>query len=138
MKLSELILDLHINSIKPIRKVALSYNLTLSQLLCIVSIPYDGISQTELANKLSLDISTLSRNLSNLINKDIIVKNKDSLDGRAYNISLTSNGNKLYKNVYLDINEEFYKILNQLDIHDTESLSLGVENLNWLFVKNNY
>tara|TARA_B100000902_G_C27280107_1_gene901244 strand:- start:283 stop:699 length:417 start_codon:yes stop_codon:yes gene_type:complete len=138
MKLSELILDLHINSIKPIRKVALSYNLTLSQLLCIVSIPYDGISQTELANKLSLDISTLSRNLSNLINKDIIVKNKDSLDGRAYNISLTSNGNKLYKNIYLDINEEFYKILNQLDIHDTESLSLGVENLNWLFVKNNY
>ena len=138
MKLSELILDLHINSIKPIRKVALSYNLTLSQLLCIVSIPYDGISQTELANKLSLDISTLSRNLSNLINKGIIVKNKDSLDGRAYNISLTSNGNKLYKNVYLDINEEFYKILNQLDIHDTESLSLGVENLNWLFVKNNY
>ena len=138
MKLSELILDLHINSIKPLRKVALSYNLTLSQLLCIVSIPYDGISQTELANKLSLDISTLSRNLSNLINKDIIVKNKDSLDGRAYNISLTSNGNKLYKNVYLDINEEFYKILNQLDIHDTESLSLGVENLNWLFVKNHY
>ena len=138
MKLSELILDLHINSIKPIRKVALSYNLTLSQLLCIVSIPYDGISQTELANKLSLDISTLSRNLSNLINKGIIVKNKDSLDGRAYNISLTSNGNKLYKNVYLDINEEFYKILNQLDVHDTESLSLGVENLNWLFVKNNY
>ena len=138
MKLSELILDLHINSIKPIRKVALSYNLTLSQLLCIVSIPYDGISQTELANKLSLDISTLSRNLSNLINKGIIVKNKDSLDGRAYNISLTSNGNKLYKNVYLDINEEFYKILNQLDVHDTESLSLGVENLNWLFLKNNY
>ena len=138
MKLSELILDLHINSIKPIRKVALSYNLTLSQLLCIVSIPYDGISQTELANKLSLDISTLSRNLNNLINKDIIVKNKDSLDGRAYNISLTSNGNKLYKNIYLDINEEFYKILNQLDVHDTESLSLGVENLNWLFIKNNY
>ena len=112
--------------------------MTLSQLLCIVSIPYDGISQTELANKLSLDISTLSRNLNNLINKDIIVKNQDLLDGRAYNIALTSNGNKLYKNIYLDINEEFYKILNQLDIHDTESLSLGVENLNWLFVKNNY
>mgnify|MGYP000311802352 CR=1 FL=1 len=74
MKLSELLIELHINYLSPIRKVGASNNITTSQLLCLISIPYNGISQADLARKLSLDISTLSRNLDKLVNKSIIIK----------------------------------------------------------------
>ena len=54
MKLSELLIELHIHYLSPIRQVGTLNNITTSQLLCIISIPYNGISQADLARKLSL------------------------------------------------------------------------------------
>ena len=63
MNLVELLVELHINLLVPIKKAALKFSLTLSQTLCIISIPFDGISQSKLTKKLCLDLSTLTRNL---------------------------------------------------------------------------
>ena len=60
MNLVELLLDLNIALNLPIKKVGKNNNLTTSQTLCILSIPFDGITQSELTNKLGLDLSTLS------------------------------------------------------------------------------
>ena len=48
MNLIELLIELHINLLVPIKKAALKNNLTLPQALCIISIPFDGISQSNL------------------------------------------------------------------------------------------
>ena len=74
MNLGELIIKLHRNILYEIKYVAKLYEITTSQFLCIISIPYEGISQTNLANKLSVDISTLSRNLDKLCSKKLWIR----------------------------------------------------------------
>ena len=63
-----------LNYLKSIKKIASSLSLTQSQILCIKSIPFDGISQVNLSKKLALDLSTLSRNLEKLQKDKIINK----------------------------------------------------------------
>ena len=74
MNIAELILTLHNNTLNPIRRIAKESSISTSQLLCIVSIPTNGINQTNLAALLSIDLSTLSRNLNHLINKKVVIK----------------------------------------------------------------
>ena len=61
MNLSEQSSDFFKNYLRLFRKNIKQYNLTESQALCLISIPFDGISQTRLSHNLSLNISTVSR-----------------------------------------------------------------------------
>ena len=135
MNLAELILDLHINCLAPLRAIAAKNNLSISQLLCILCIPYNGITQSNLAKKLSLDISTLSRNLNKMINKNIIMKNITNTDKRIHCIYLTEYGKLLYSQINIDLEEKLLSIYQQMNLDDIESLSLGVEKLNWQLMK---
>ena len=74
MNLSEQSSDFFKNYLRLFRKNIKQYNLTESQALCLISIPFNGISQTRLSHNLSLNISTVSRNLSHLIKVDLIIK----------------------------------------------------------------
>ena len=87
MNIAELTIALHSNTLFPIRKIAKDYSISSSQLLCLVSIPSEGINQTNLASLLSLDLSTLSRNLQHLINKNFIIKQRIKSDNRSYHIN---------------------------------------------------
>ena len=137
MNLAELILELHINYLSPLREVAYKNNLSTSQLLCILCIPYNGITQSNLAEKLSLDISTLSRNLDKIINKDIITKKSTNSDKRINYIYLTTYGKSIYAKINEDLEEQLKSIYQQMSLDDIESLSLGVEKLNWQLMKKN-
>ena len=88
-----------LNYLHSIKKIANLLSLTQSQILCIKSIPYDGIMQNQLANKLSLDISTLSRNLDKLKFLKIIDKITSSTDQRASIITLTKKGKNIYNQI---------------------------------------
>ena len=110
MTLSELLLELHINYLSPLRETATDNNLSSSQLLCISSIPYSGITQTNLANKLSLDISTLSRNLSKKIKKGFIIKKVDSVDKRVQYIFLTDRGKDIYSRIIMSLEKKISTI----------------------------
>ena len=78
MNLSEQSTDFFKNYLRLFRKNITQYNLTESQALCLISIPFNGISQTRLSHNLSLNISTVSRNLSHLIKVDLIIKKKSN------------------------------------------------------------
>ena len=131
MKLHELLLELHINFLLPLKKVSNYHHITSSQLLCILSIPFDGISQVQLANVLSLDVSTLSRNLDKLINKKLINKNIAPTDKRSYLIYLTNEGKALYQQSILNLENNFSSIYTNLQIEDIESLLTGIQSINW-------
>lgn len=135
MKLSELLIELHINYLSPIKSIGISNNITTSQLLCIVSIPYNGILQADLARKLSLDISTLSRNLDKLIKKNIIIKKSLTHDRRSSSIILTDKGKALYEKLTLELEGKFNAIYNNLEFQDIEALTNAIQKINWELLK---
>ena len=89
MNLVEISSNFCINYLAFIRRIGKKLNLTQSQALCLNAIPFNGISQSALARKLSIDISTLSRNLDKLLISNIINKQESSFDRRSFKILLT-------------------------------------------------
>jgi len=137
MELTELTTDFHVYYLNLMRQISTRYKISNSQLLCIVSIPYKGIQQIDLAKKLSLDISTLSRNLEKLINKKLIIKRKLSQDKRAYKISLSDNGKELYQNINFNLNILYQSIYLKLENEEIAQFKEILIKLNWLFISHN-
>ena len=125
--------DFCLNYLRCIKKIANSFSLTQSQVLCIKSIPYDGILQNHLANNLSLDISTMSRNLDKLKSLKIIKKEIFLSDRRASSITLTTKGKKIYNQIIDMIDNDINKILSNVDISDLEHLNEVLNKINWEF-----
>jgi len=122
------------NYLNLMRKISSQHQISVSQLLCIVSIPYKGIQQIELAKNLSLDVSTLSRNLDKLIIKELIIKKKAQLDQRAYRVSLSNKGKQLYEDIMLNINSLYQSVYLELDDMEIEQFKEILIKLNWLFI----
>ena len=137
MNLSELLNNLHINYIGVLKKTAIKYNLSLSQLLCIISVPYTGIQQTILSKKLCLDLSTLSRNLDKLILKKIIKKSESIADKRSSIIELTDFGEQLYENISVDLEEILMGLNQSLDYTQIEPMINAINSINWYLSKKN-
>ena len=135
MNIAELTIALHSNTLFPIRKIAKDYSISSSQLLCLVSIPSEGINQTNLASLLSLDLSTLSRNLQHLINKNFITKQRIQSDNRSYHIVLTEDGASLCKTVYEDLESYFHDIHLLLNDRDIEQILSTLSQFNWMLFK---
>ena len=133
MNLIELSNDFCQNHLVCLRRVAISADITLSQLLCLNAVPFSGISQSKLAKKLSLDLSTLSRNLNRLINMQLIDKNISKIDNRSYNINLTKKGVNFYNNIQQLINTEIHTIYESLEIDEINQLSELLNTINWKF-----
>ncbi len=133
MNLSEQSSDFFKNYLRLFRKNIKQYNLTESQALCLISIPFDGISQTRLSHNLSLNISTVSRNLSHLIKVDLIIKKKSNQDIRSYNISLSDQGKKIYTKINKSIDNHFYNICTKLDPNEKDLLIDLLNKINWQF-----
>ena len=110
-----------------------AYNLTQSQALCLLTIPFDGINQTNLSKKLALDMSTLSRNLNHLLKNGLILKNKSQEDVRILIVQLTPKGESLYKQLNNDINNNFKNIYSHLDLKEIHSIINVLKKINWQF-----
>jgi len=125
--------DFCINYLNCVKKVARSLWITQSQALCIQTIPFDGISQTDLAKRLSLDLSTLSRNLDKLIKIKLVEKIQFPLDKRSYKISLTNRGKKTYQELNKQINYYFQGIYKNLEIKEIDQMVDILNKINWEF-----
>ena len=135
MNIAELVINVHNNTLSPIRKIAKKYSLSDSQLICIATIPSNGISQSELAKLLSIDLSTLSRNLSRLIKMKVLIKSNDPYDNRAYQIALTEHGETLYKKILKSLEKYLEVDIAVLDADEHELMLDNISNFNWLLLK---
>ena len=126
-----------LNYLKCIKKIARSFSLTQAQVLCIQSIPYDGISQINLSNKLSLDISTVSRNLEKLKKLKIIHKTKSQHDQRSSIITLTVKGKYFYKQIIEIIQNDINQIVVNIGIEDLDYFTELLNKINWEFELSN-
>ena len=131
MNLIELSTDFCQKYLSCLKRASSILKLTQSQSLCLNAVPFKGISQTDLANKLSLDLSTLSRNLDKLIFLDIVYKTSSNIDRRSYKISLTSQGEELYLQFNEIIKEEIETIYDKLELEEYDQILEILNKLNW-------
>lgn len=140
MNLDEQYNEFCLNFLRALKKCGSLLSLTHSQALCIYAIPFDGISQSELANKLSLDISTLSRNLDKLKRKDLINKKKSYTDQRSFTIVLTDKGKRKYKKLNQSLKLSINNVMGNADVQDIQHITELLIKINWqfdLYYKNN-
>jgi DNA-binding MarR family transcriptional regulator len=122
-----------LNYLSYLRKVANYFEISQSQAICLNLIPTQGISQSDLAKKLSLDISTLSRNLNHLIKLNLINKQVSNVDKRSYRINLSAKGMQFYKLFNEEIQSRLQKIYNGISLDEIEQLTEILNKVNWQF-----
>jgi MarR family transcriptional regulator for hemolysin len=122
-----------VNYLHCIKKSAVLLNISQSQALCIQTIPYDGISQTNLAKKLFLDLSTLSRNLEKLSKLGFIIKESSPFDSRSYIITLSKSGKEIYHSLNMHIQNYLSIIYDSLELHEIDTMVDLLNKINWKF-----
>tara|TARA_B100000029_G_C17467319_1_gene920709 strand:+ start:87 stop:521 length:435 start_codon:yes stop_codon:yes gene_type:complete len=131
MNISELLITLHINTLYTLKLIASKNTLSLQQVLCIYSIPLDGITQTNLADSLSVKISTLSRNLDKLESQNIIIKKTVKDDKRFFKIFLTDHGLNLFSKILSDLKDYTENLYLTTESDDIQSIIDSLLALNW-------
>ena len=131
MNFTELLVDLASGTNAIIRSAASKFNLTTSQALHLISIPFDGISMSGLAHRLGLDNSTLTRNIQKLEKMNFVVRKHDNYDRRIQLVVLTDEGVALLKLFERHLEEQTNKIIDQIDLDTQENLYTVLEKLSW-------
>ena len=134
MSFSEILIDLAIGINSFVRKAASKYKLTSSQAFHLLTIPFDGISMSNLANSLGLDNSTLTRNIQKLEKLNLVTRISDSYDSRISKVVLTDEGISLVKMLDTYLEDHNYNILNKIDLETQEHLMTSLEKLSWALI----
>ena len=133
MNLIELSTDFCQRYLSCLKRASSTLKLTQSQSLCLNAVPFKGISQTDLANKLSLDLSTLSRNLDKLSDREFISKKTSSHDKRIIKIHLTDKGENIYTQLNNLIANDLYKVFHAFDLDEQDQIEEILNKINWQF-----
>ena len=131
MNIIELSNDFCQNYLACIRRASSILNITHTQAMCLQAIPFQGVSQAELAKKLNIDISTLSRNLDKLVKLKLIDKKSSLSDKRSFIISLTDGGKQIYNKFNDIISEELEKVYDMLDLEERDQFETILNKINW-------
>jgi len=87
----------------------------------------DSINLAELSNRLSVSVPNASRDVRKLTEQGYLQKVRDEKDKRITHLSLTDKGNALVQESLRNMNEIFFKQLDQFQPTDVEHL---IKNLN--------
>ena len=133
MNITELLTDLAIGTNATIRAAASTLNLSASQAYHLLSVPFDGIPMTGLANILGLDTSTLTRNIQKLEKLDLVIRKSDTYDRRIQRVVLTAHGIDLIESFEEYLIDQNQVVLDMIDLDAQEHLLIGLEKLAWAF-----
>ena len=97
-------------------------DITYSQVLAIISIPNDGVEMSELARKLGLDNSTVTRLIVRLEKKDWVGREKSKRDKRAIKVFLKTKGLVIQQDIEKKIESIGEKIKMEIDDERRESI----------------
>ncbi len=131
-----LISDLVKNNEMCDRECVAQYGVTASQGYTMLSLPEeDTLSMNELSKAMSVDNSTMTRMVDQLVDKALVYRKPDEKDRRLVLIGLTAQGQKLRTALEEEL-KNFYKLA--LDgISEEESLGIihGLQRLNGAIAK---
>ena len=135
MEFGELLKQFLIDLQSLFRTQTKNLNITLPQIILISSIPTDGIDMTSLSQRLGVDNSTLTRLIGVLIRNQIVIKNKNPLDGRSVIVTLTEYGEKLYSKIEVEIDQFGSELYHKIPVEDQEEVKEILFNLHWTISK---
>ena len=95
MSIIENLSELSLQYFAFVRQVSSKFELTLSQTLVLLSIPFDGITISDLSEKLGIDISTMTRNIQRIEKKKLIKRLTNPNDKRSIKLFLSKRGSTL-------------------------------------------
>lgn len=131
MNISENLSDISLHYFALIRKISSKFELTLSQTLVLLYVPFDGITISDLSNKLGIDISTMTRNIQRIQTKGLINKVPNLNDKRSIKVELSNRGEKIAGSVSQDIQHNIEKIFQKYDFKDIQKIHDLLESLGW-------
>tara|TARA_B100000029_G_C17397633_1_gene895794 strand:- start:271 stop:693 length:423 start_codon:yes stop_codon:yes gene_type:complete len=131
MDIVENISDLSLNYFSLIRKLSSKFELTLSQALILLYIPFDGITVSDLSNKLGVDISTMTRNIQRIEKKLLINKKPNINDKRSIKLVLSSRGKEISNAINKEISNNIDSIISKYDIEEHHKIKNSIESLSW-------
>ena len=106
-------------------------DITYSQVLAIISIPNDGVEMSELARKLGLDNSTVTRLIVRLEKKDWVGRKKSKRDKRAIKVFLKTKGLVIQQDIEKKIESIGEKIKMEIDDERRESILEHLYTFQW-------
>ena len=131
MDIVENISDLSLNYFSLIRKLSSKFELTLSQALILLYIPFDGITVSDLSNKLGVDISTMTRNIQRIEKKLLINKKPNINDKRSIKLILSYRGKEISNAINKEISNNIDSIISKYDIEEHHKIKNSIESLSW-------
>ena len=123
----------HVNGIT--RQAATKHDISFAQAQFLLRVPSEGISISELAKLLGIDISTMSRNVNKLELLQLIIRERDVEDRRTFNIFLTDSGSELVDLLFSEIDARATEILLIIPLEIQERIGDVLEQLNWAFTR---
>ena len=131
MNFTELMISLASGACAIVRTSAHQFNLTYSQAIQILNIPFDGIPMSKLAKQIGLDNSTMTRNVQKLSALDLVSQAKGGYDSRVVIVSLTKKGYGLVGLLESQLHDMFSEILDGIDLDTQEHAITVLEQLTW-------
>ncbi len=124
MKLKDTI-DFHIKGTwhsltKMYNRIAAQYDTSQTVAYILVNIDKEGTPATQIASRLGMEPTSLSRVLKKMEDQDLIIKEVDENDKRIMKIFLTDHGvekRKLVKEILINFNQKLNKIISKKELN---------------------
>ena len=114
-----------------LRGISREQRLSLTQAQILLNLPVDGLPLSSLAHRLGLDISTISRIIDNMAQRQWVQRVPVPEDRRINRVVPTAEGTRLYHQLADGLEIEVKQLLSGLDANRLETLSQNLEDLNW-------
>ncbi len=131
MSITEHLSDVSLNYFALLRKLSSKFDLTLSQSLLLLYVPFDGVTISDLSDKLGVDISTMTRNIQRIEKIGLIERSKNLNDKRSIKLHLSNRGKKIIALLNDDITNNLSPILKKYDFEKIEKIKSSLESLGW-------
>ena len=131
MSITEHLSDVSLNYFALLRKLSSKFDLTLSQSLLLIYVPFEGITISDLSDKLGVDISTMTRNIQRIEKQGLIERSKNLDDKRSIKLHLSKRGKKIIALLNDDITNNLSPILKKYDFEKIETIKSSLESLGW-------
>ena len=131
MNMIENLSDISLHYFALIRKLSSKFELTFSQALVLLYVPFDGITISDLSQKLGVDISTMTRNIQRIERKQLINRAPNLNDKRSIKLLLSPRGQNIANSLNKEMAENLQKIIDKYDFEQSNQLNNNLESLGW-------
>ena len=131
MNITENLSDISLHYFALVRQLSAKFELTLSQALIMLYVPIDGITISNLSQKLGVDISTMTRNIQRIEKKQLIIRKPNPNDRRSIKLSLSYRGKNISNALSIEISNNIQQILDKYNFETSHQLKKHLESLSW-------